>query len=555
MKFADLGLSPGLLKSLEASGYETATPIQAQAIPPILAGRDVLGSAQTGTGKTAAFALPALQRVAQLKKESGTNKSAIRCLVLVPTRELALQVSTSFNKYGRSGLGGEQGVGAPLRFAVVFGGVSQHRQVDAIRSGVDVLVATPGRLLDLHGQSRLDLSQVSIFILDEADQMMDMGFIVPIRKIAGLVAKAPPAGNRQTLMFSATMPREIKQLATEMLHDYVEVSVAPSGTAAELVSQSAYLVPRTLKGALLRHYLTEHPAWKALVFTRTKHGADRVARGLLKSGIKAAAIHGNRTQPQRTRALEAFKKGEIAVLVATDVAARGLHISEVSHVINFDMPEVPETYVHRIGRTGRAGAEGTATSFVDPEDRGKLRAIERLIRRSVEIVPIPEALESDEPHQGEESRRPDPRGAQHASRPASQHGSQPAPQHASQRAAQHASQRAAQHASQRSAQHAESTPQKRPQDGQQRTHHAHPPAGALHRRPNHEGRGSDAGQRRHQTSSHPKAQGNPQPKRPSGPGTHQPAHPTGGHPLQSRKSAPHRGQQKRRSFNRSRNGQ
>lgn len=382
MLFADLGLSEPILKSLTLANYTEATPIQAQAIPTILSGQDLLGVAQTGTGKTAAFALPCLDRILALKKADG-GKTVIRCLVLTPTRELALQVSTSFNKYGR---------GTGLRFAVAFGGVSQFKQVEALRSGVDAMIATPGRLEDLHGQRRLDLSHVQILVLDEADQMLDMGFIVPIKRIASY---CPPKSSRQNLMFSATMPREIKMLASEMMRNYAEVSVAPSGTAAELVEQSVFIVDRNKKGSLLRHYLKENAAFKSLVFTRTKHGADRVARGLHKTGVEAAAIHGNRTQAQRQRALDAFKRGDIAVLVATDVAARGLHISDVSHVVNFDMPEMPETYIHRIGRTGRAGSSGIAVSFVGNDEKAKLRSVERLLRKALPVNEVPDSLVSE----------------------------------------------------------------------------------------------------------------------------------------------------------------
>lgn len=393
MLFSDLGLNARLLSALETAGYTTATPIQVQAIPPIIAGRDVLGSAQTGTGKTAAFALPTLQRIAELKAASGSNKSVIRCVVLVPTRELALQVNSSFNKYGRGGIGGAGGVGAPLRFAVAYGGVKQGKQADALRSGVDVIVATPGRFEDLHQQGLIDLSNVALLILDEADQMLDMGFIIPIRRIAKLCPPAAPNGTRQTLMFSATMPFEIKRLATEMMRNYVEVNIAPVAATAELINQQAFRIESSSKSNLLRHYLKEQNIWKALVFSRTKHGADRVTHTLQKAGIAAAAIHGNRSQPQRTRALEAFKKGDVAVLVATDVAARGLHISEVSHVINYDMPANAETYLHRIGRTGRAGSTGTAVSFVSGEDRGILREIERLVKKPLTILPLPAAAD------------------------------------------------------------------------------------------------------------------------------------------------------------------
>jgi ATP-dependent RNA helicase RhlE len=368
MQFDQLSLSEPILRAVRAAGYETTTPIQAQAIPSALAGRDVLGCAQTGTGKTAAFSLPILERLASQRP----GGRAIRALVVTPTRELAAQIGESLQTYGKH---------LSLRGAVIFGGVTQARQVDALRRGVDVLVATPGRLLDLIDQRHVRLDAVEILVLDEADRMLDMGFI---RDVRAIVARVP--AKRQTLLFSATMPPEIQSLADSMLVDPVKVSVAPQATTAEKVDQHVYMVAREDKQALLTHLLQDRAMTRTLVFTRTKHGADRVAKRLERSRIPAAAIHGNKSQNARLRALDDFKRGRTRVLIASDLAARGLDIDDVSHVINFDLPNEPETYVHRIGRTARAGASGIALSFCAAEEREYLRDIERIIRAEVPIV-------------------------------------------------------------------------------------------------------------------------------------------------------------------------
>nr|MBA3938931.1 DEAD/DEAH box helicase [Planctomycetota bacterium] len=373
MHFSELGLSEPLLRALRDEGYDTATPIQQKAIPPALAGRDLFGCAQTGTGKTAAFALPILQRLSATPPAVQQGQSRpVRCLVLSPTRELAAQIGDSFRAYGRH---------LRISHTVIFGGVGQGAQVQALRRGVDVVVATPGRLLDLMGQGHLRLERIEVLVLDEADRMLDMGFINDIRKVLHVIPK-----KRQTLFFSATMPREIQSLADSILHDPLKVEVAPVASTAETVAQSLYLVAKGDKPALLAHLLADQALKRTLVFTRTKHGADKVVRHLGLGGIHAEAIHGNKSQNARVRALENFRKGATRVLVASDIAARGLDIDEISHVVNFDLPNEPETYVHRIGRTGRAGASGIALSFCDGEERAFLRDIERLIRRPVPVV-------------------------------------------------------------------------------------------------------------------------------------------------------------------------
>jgi ATP-dependent RNA helicase RhlE len=371
MSFGKFGLSPEILRAVQALGYVTPTPIQEQAIPHVLGGKDLLGSAQTGTGKTAAFALPILHRLgAEGRPHRG--RKPIRSLVLTPTRELALQIAGSFAAYGRH---------TGLRHAVVYGGVSQRPQEETLRKGVDVLVATPGRLLDLEGQHLIDLSAVEIFVLDEADRMLDMGFILDIRRI---IEKLP--ARRQTLMFSATMPTDIVRLADTILRDPVRVAVAPVSAPAEAVEHLLYYVEKPNKAELLRHLLEGEAIRNALVFTRTKHGADRVERFLKRAEIRAEVIHGDKSQGARERALAAFKKGAVRVLVATDIAARGLDIVELSHVINFDLPNEPEAYVHRIGRTGRAGLSGTAISFCSFEERPLLADIERLMQKHLSAV-------------------------------------------------------------------------------------------------------------------------------------------------------------------------
>ena len=376
MTFAQLGLCPPILKALAEEGYESPSPIQEKAIPPALDGRDVLGCAQTGTGKTCAFAAPILQRL-DGEKVSGRP---IRALVLTPTRELALQIQESFAAYGRH---------LPLRSAVIFGGVGQAPQVEQLKKGVDILVATPGRLGDLYGQKLIDLSKLEIFVLDEADRMLDMGFIHDVRRILGWLPR-----QKQTLFFSATMPPEVRGLVDGLLVNPVKVAVNPVSSPVEIIDQKLYFVDRGNKTRLLAHLIRELDVKNALVFTRTKHGANKVAGDLAKAGITAAAIHGNKSQTARQQALadfkagrvQDFKAGRVQALVATDIAARGLDIEELSHVFNYNLPDVPETYVHRIGRTGRAGHGGTAISFCDINEKDELKAIEKLIGKAVPVV-------------------------------------------------------------------------------------------------------------------------------------------------------------------------
>ena len=368
MTFADLGLCPQILAALKEEGYEKPSPIQEQAIPPALAGRDVLGCAQTGTGKTCAFAAPILQRLNN-KPASG---HPIRALILTPTRELAIQIGESFEHYGRH---------LPLRCAVIFGGVGQAPQVEKLGKGVDILVATPGRLGDLYQQGFIDLKTLEIFVLDEADRMLDMGFIHDVKKILKWLPE-----KKQTLFFSATMPKEITELVNSLLHHPARVAVDPVSSPVEAIRQSVYFVDRGNKTKLLALLVNLLEVKNALVFTRTKHGANKVARDLGKAGITAAAIHGNKSQTARQQALADFKSGAIRCLVATDIAARGLDIDELSRVFNYNLPEVPETYVHRIGRTGRAGHGGTAIAFCDFSEKPLLKEIEKLIGRPIPVV-------------------------------------------------------------------------------------------------------------------------------------------------------------------------
>ena len=371
MTFNELNLSAPVLRAVAQAGYESPSPIQAAAIPPVLAGRDLMGCAQTGTGKTAAFALPMLDR---LTASAPRKKGAIRALILTPTRELALQIGESFETYGKY---------LTLRSTVIFGGVGQAPQVTALKKGVDILIACPGRLNDLVGQGLLDLSNIEIFVLDEADRMLDMGFVHDVKKV---IAKLPR--QRQNLMFSATMPKEIEQLAAGILRKPAFVKVDPVSSTVDRIQQSLYHVEKGNKKFLLPWLIKnlQPPVVNALVFSRTKHGADKIAKDLTKQGIPAAAIHGNKSQTARVTALEDFKAGKTKVLVATDIAARGIDISELSHVFNYDLPEVPETYVHRIGRTARAGADGTAVSFCAPEEQEYLAGIEKLNRRQIPVV-------------------------------------------------------------------------------------------------------------------------------------------------------------------------
>jgi ATP-dependent RNA helicase RhlE len=379
MQFSALRLVEPILCALDSEGYVTATPIQAKSIPPALEGRDVLGSAQTGTGKTAAFALPILQRLSSTPRPNHSDPaaprrgkpSAARCLVLCPTRELATQIADGFRAYGKF---------LHVRHTVIFGGVGEAPQIAAVRRGVDVIVATPGRLLDLMNQGHIDLRGIEVLVLDEADRMLDMGFIRDIRRI---VAQLP--AKRQTMFFSATMPAEIRQLADSMLHQPAVVQVAPVATPIEKIDQSVYFVEKRNKPQLLAHLVNELPMSRAIVFTRTKHGADRVVRHLHARGIRSEAIHGNKSQNARQRALENFRANKIPVLVATDIASRGIDIDGVTHVVNYDLTHEPETYVHRIGRTARAGASGSAVAFCDHEERENLRAIEKLIRRTIPV--------------------------------------------------------------------------------------------------------------------------------------------------------------------------
>ncbi len=371
MLFKELPIIEPILKALETEGYAHPTPIQEQSIPIILKSRDLLGCAQTGTGKTAAFAIPILQLLHQ-NRPSGQQKRPIRCLILTPTRELAIQIAESFDAYGRHTV---------VRNLVVFGGVSQKNQTDALRQGTDVLVATPGRLLDLMNQGHISLNHIEIFVLDEADRMLDMGFIHDVKRV---IAKLPT--KRQTLFFSATMPMEISSLASSILTDPIRVEVTPAATTAEKVEQSMYFVNKVDKKSLLIHLLQDKNIISALVFTRTKHLANRVATDLTKAGIYAEAIHGNKSQTARQNALSNFKSGRIRVLVATDIAARGIDVEELSHVINFELPNIPETYVHRIGRTGRAGKSGEAISFCEGEELPYLKDIQKLIGSVVPVV-------------------------------------------------------------------------------------------------------------------------------------------------------------------------
>ncbi len=371
MPFEQLGLEAGLLRAVKAQGYTQPTPIQTQAVPVVLAGHDVLGRAQTGTGKTAAFTLPMLQLLGSRQSKS----RAPRALVLTPTRELAAQVNESVETYGAH---------MRLRSTVIFGGVSINPQKSALRRGVDIVVATPGRLLDHAGQGTIDLSEIEILVLDEADRMLDMGFIHDIRKVLKLLPK-----RRQNLLFSATISDEVKRLADSFLYQPRSIEVERRATAAETVTQHAYRVEKQRKRDLLIHLIASGDWSRVLVFTRTKHGANRLAQQLVRAGIEAAAIHGNKSQTARTRALAQFKQAQVRVLVATDIAARGLDIDRLPHVVNYELPNVAEDYVHRIGRTGRAGEEGAAISLVGSDEAKYLRDIERLLNKEIPVLPVP----------------------------------------------------------------------------------------------------------------------------------------------------------------------
>jgi len=398
--FSDLALRPEIMRAIDDADYQTPTPIQAKAIPKVLRGGDLLAAAQTGTGKTAGFTLPILELLSANEDRSKAGKP--RCLILTPTRELAAQINDSVKLYGKH---------LPITSLVVFGGVSINPQISALRKSVDILIATPGRLLDLCGQGKVDLASLDILVLDEADRMLDMGFIHDIKRIIKLLPE-----KRQTLLFSATFSDEIRVLAKRMLNNPDEVSVARRNTASELVEQTALYVDKKAKRALLAYLIKELQWHQTLVFTRTKHGADKLVKQLGQDGIQALAIHGNKSQNARTRALSNFKDGSLTVLVATDIAARGLDIDQLPNVVNYELPNVPEDYVHRIGRTGRAGMEGQAVSLVNAEEVKLLKAIERLINRTIDVVEIDgytghnESVQDIEKQRAEaESRRP-PRG-------------------------------------------------------------------------------------------------------------------------------------------------
>ncbi len=371
MIFDQLKLIEPILRAVKAEGYTTPTPIQQQTIPQALQGNDILGCAQTGTGKTAAFAIPIIQQLA-LDRNVRPGRKPIRSLVLTPTRELAIQIHESFATYGAN---------VNLKYEVIFGGVNQHGQVKSLQHGVDVLIATPGRLLDLMNQRFVDLSHLQIFVLDEADRMLDMGFVHDVKKV---IAKLP--AQRQSLFFSATMPPEIVSLANTILSNPIKVEVSPVSSTADTINQVVYFVDKENKRPLLVDIMNDQRIERALVFTRTKHGADRVVRELTKSGIPSAAIHGNKSQNARQSALANFKASQIRILVATDIAARGIDIDELTHVFNYDLPNIPESYVHRIGRTGRAGSSGQAIAFCDAEEKEFLRDIQKLIGKNIPIV-------------------------------------------------------------------------------------------------------------------------------------------------------------------------
>ena len=414
MNFQTLGLIEPLLKAIQEEGYTTPTPIQAESIPIVLQGKDLLGCAQTGTGKTAAFTLPILQLL--VKNKTGERRKKIRSLIVTPTRELAIQIGESFNAYGRH---------TGLNCTVIFGGVGQGPQVTALKNGVDVVIATPGRLLDLMNQGHLNIREVEIFVLDEADRMLDMGFVHDVKKLLAVLPK-----KRQSLFFSATMPPEIVSLANTILFHPLKVSVTPVSSTVDIIEQSVYFVDKVNKNALLIEILKNTAIKTALVFTRTKHGADKVVNLLLKNNIKAEAIHGNKAQNARQRALTNFKAQTTRVLVATDIAARGIDVDELAYVVNYEIPNIPETYVHRIGRTGRAGANGTAISFCDPEERAFLKDIEKLIAKKVPVIenhpfpmtnfnPIKEAKQQGRGNSGHARSKATANGGQkrHFSRP------------------------------------------------------------------------------------------------------------------------------------------
>jgi ATP-dependent RNA helicase RhlE len=397
MSFRDLGLAEPLLRAVAAAGYSDPTPIQSASIPHVLLGRDILGTAQTGTGKTAAFALPILHRLLTTPPRQATRRATIRALVVSPTRELAAQIADSFATYGRE---------TALCHTTIFGGVGQGPQTRALRKGVDILVATPGRLLDLMEQGFVDLKGVEILVLDEADRMLDMGFLPDVRRIVGHLPTV-----RQTILLSATMPQPIAALADSLLRNPTRIRIAPVAATTKLIEQSVCFVETRHKPRVLARFLKTRPIDRALVFTRTKRGADRVVRDLAKSGIRATALHGNKSQSNRQRALANFKSRHTPILIATDIAARGIDVEGISHVLNYDLPHEPETYVHRIGRTGRAGASGIALSFCDGAERKLLQAIERLTRTALAVenlVPLEEQAQARAPEAASTVDRPRP---------------------------------------------------------------------------------------------------------------------------------------------------
>ncbi len=406
MTFDSLNLIEPIRKAIQSEGYTTPTPIQSQAIPIVLEGKDLLGCAQTGTGKTAAFAIPILQLLVQRQTHSSRReKRTIKALILTPTRELAIQIGESFAAYGRH---------TGLKHAVIFGGVKQLRQTDALQSGVDILVATPGRLIDLMAQRFVSLKHLELFVLDEADRMLDMGFVHDVRRIIAVLPS-----ERQSLFFSATMPPEIVKLADTILRKPAKVEVTPVSSTVDIIQQSVFFVDKDNKNALLLHILQDKSIETALVFTRTKHGADKVVKVLLRHDIKAEAIHGNKSQNARQNALNNFKEKSTRVLVATDIAARGIDVDDLAYVINFEIPEIPETYVHRIGRTGRAGAKGTAYSFCDNEERPSLKDIQKLIAKVIPVVeehPFPMGKKSIEEMAKPAPSQAAPRGSQRPQR-------------------------------------------------------------------------------------------------------------------------------------------
>jgi ATP-dependent RNA helicase RhlE len=389
MRFKELGLISPILKALDEKGYEEPTAIQEQAIPLVLNRKDLLGCAQTGTGKTAAFSLPIIQLIHQIEKKE-TGKPTLRSLIVTPTRELAIQIEENIKFYARHTI---------VKHAVIFGGVKQNAQVAQLRKGVHVLVATPGRLLDLIDQGYLSLDTIKLFVLDEADRMLDMGFIHDIRKMLELLPK-----KRQSLFFSATMPKDIEQLSRQILYKPEKISVAPTSSTAETIQQYVYYTNRTSKRDLLLHILREEEVDQVLLFARTKRGADRIAQNLKKKKIRAAAIHGDKAQNHRQKVLNKFKDGDIRVLVATDIAARGIDINELRYVINYDIPNIAETYVHRIGRSGRAGHEGVSISISEPEENAYVKDIEKLIRKKIEVVEDHPYPQTDKPMTAAEKR-------------------------------------------------------------------------------------------------------------------------------------------------------